>query len=81
MTQQENALRIHIEKLEVQLKQMRTLASNQGFYNAYFKELKTAATNHEAFNIVNEQYYNLFGRYRYSSYDTFRNVKNRNIKK
>lgn len=81
MTQEEKALRIHIEKLEIQLEQMKQLGTTSGFFNAYFKQLKTASTNDEAFNVINEQYYSLFGRYRYSSYDTFRKVKNRNIKK
>lgn len=81
MTQEEKALRIHIEKLEAQLEQMKALGTTSGFFKAYFKQLKTAATNTEAFNTVNEQYHELFGRYRYSNYDTFRQQKNRNLKK
>lgn len=81
MTQEEKALRIHIEKLQLQLDQMKALSSVSGFYNAYFKQLKTATSNSEAFNVVNEQYYNLFGRYRYSSYDSFSKLKNKSLKK
>lgn len=81
MTQEETALRIHIEKLELQLEQMKLLATTTGFFNAYFEELKKSATNTEAFNTVNERYHKLFGLYRYSDYNTFRVVKNRNIKK
>jgi hypothetical protein len=75
-TQEENALRIHIEKLENQNQQMRKLSTRQGFYDEYFKALQTAKTNREAFNNINEKYYSLFNQYRYSDWDSFKKMVN-----
>jgi len=81
MTQEEKALQARINKLEAENKELRSLGSDNGFYNAYFKELQTSASNTEAFDKVNERYRCFFGRYRYSSYDVYRKIKNLNIKK
>jgi len=71
---EENALRIHIEKLEKENEAMKALATQKGFYDTYFKYLKNEKTNNDAFNKVNDEYNELFGSYRYSCYDTFRNA-------
>ena len=81
MTQEEKALQARVNKLEAENQELRRLGSNNGFYNAYFKELQTSASNAEAFDKVNERYRLFFGRYRYSSYDVYRKIKNRNLKK
>lgn len=73
---EENALRIHIAKIEKQNKQMRELSSRKGFYAAYFVALKTAKSNKEAFDNVNEVYYDLFGNYRYSDWNSFKKMTN-----
>lgn len=73
---EENALRIHIEKLEKENAEMRRLSTRKGFYNAFFDKLKTATSNKEAFNEVNEQYHALFGKYRYSDFNTFKRMSN-----
>jgi len=73
---EENALRIHIEKLEKQVAEMQKLSTRKGFYDEYFKELKTAKSNVEAFNNVNERYHSLFGNYRYSDCNSFKVMSN-----
>lgn len=73
---EENALRIYVAKLEKENLEMRNLSTVKGFYDEFFKNLKTAKTNTEAFNRVNERYYELFGKYRYSEYNTFKRMTN-----
>lgn len=77
MTQaEENALRIYIKKLEAQNALMLQFSTTSGFYEMYFKELKTAKSNIEAFNNVNEKYYELFNKYRYSDWNSFKKMTN-----
>lgn len=78
---QENALRIYIQKIENENAQMRKLSTVAGFYNEYFNELKTAKSNREAFNLVNERFHSLFGHYRYSDWDSFKKMVNYYSKK
>jgi hypothetical protein len=54
--------------------------SAYGFFQYYFNELPHHPTQTDAFNHVNDLYYELFGEYRYESYDTFRKVYTRNLK-
>lgn len=74
---EEKALRIYVEKLEKQNEQMRLLSTKIGFYQEYFKELKTAKSNKEAFDTVNERYHDLFGSYRYSDFNCFKVLTHR----
>jgi hypothetical protein len=76
MTPEENALRIYIEKLEKENSEMKILFTKNGFFKEYFKKLKTAKNNIEAFNEINERYHELFGKYRYSDYNTFKRMSN-----
>lgn len=73
---EENALRIQIAKLEKENAEMRQLSTTKGFYDEYFKKLKNAKTNTEAFNEINERYHFLFGRYRYSDFSSFKVMTN-----
>jgi len=73
---EENAMRILIAKLEKENIEMRKLSTRKGFYNEFFNELKTASSNKEAFNTVNERYHTLFGQYRYSDFNTFKRMSN-----
>ena len=73
---EEVALRIYIEKLEKENALMRELSTRKGFYDQYFKKLKTAKTYCEAFNEVNDQYFALFGVYRYSDFNSFKSITN-----
>jgi hypothetical protein len=72
---EENALRIYIAKLEAENEIMRQLSTVSGFYQMYFEKLKTT-NNLTAFNEVNEIYYSLFNRYRYSDYNSFKKMTN-----
>jgi hypothetical protein len=73
---EENALRIYIEKIEKENEKMRVLSSQSGFYSEYFTTLKTAKSNKTAFDAVNEEHHRLFGRYRYSDWNTFKRMTN-----
>ena len=50
---------------------------NKGFYDRYFSLLKTARTTVEAFNAANDEYFELFGEYKYSSIYSFRKTLKR----
>jgi len=73
---EENALRIYIAKLEKQNALMLQLSTTSGFYERYFQELKTAKSNIEAFNTVNELYHTVFNKYRYSDWNSFKKMTN-----
>lgn len=47
------------------------LTTPTGFYEAYFNLLKSFKTNEDAFNFLNAEYENIFGRKRYASYKHF----------
>lgn len=72
-----------IEKLRAENKIMREIATPVGFFSYYFKMLKEEkfTTNVSCFNYVNDLYFNFFGEYKYSDYNSFRLVQNKNIKK
>lgn len=72
MDQMQIARQHEISKLQSENEQMRQLATRQGFYTVYFQECKTAASNVEAFNKVNDLYHSLFGEYRYSDHNSFK---------
>lgn len=70
------AHQIEIEKLEKKIAQMQRLATRQGFFQHYFELCKDCPTNLEAFERTNDLYFELYGEYRYSSYNSFRILKN-----
>lgn len=74
MTPLENALRIEIEKLKEQTELMRQLSTVTGFIFYYFTKCKEHKTNNEAFNHVNDLYFDLFGEFRYSDFHSFKRV-------
>lgn len=76
MAEQQLKLIREAEMLELQKKieRMQLLVPLSGFTKAYFFELKTAKTYTEAFEKVNDEYYELFGQYRFSSWNSFRNA-------
>jgi hypothetical protein len=71
MTALEIAQQKEIEKQQLQIKEMRELASWQGFYDFYFKRLSSFKTHADCFQFVNSKYYDYFGEYRYSSHESF----------
>ena len=77
MTALEQHLQAELEKLKKERKIMQQIATASGFYQYYFLNLHDYSTNLDCFNAVNEMYYNFFGEYRYSGYESFK----QNIKK
>ena len=54
---------------------------NLGFYRRYLHNVKLTSTYIRAYQLTENEYVETFGKKRYSSYDSFRIVKNRIIKK
>ena len=53
---------------------------NAGFYRRYIHNVKLTSTYIKAYQLTEDEYVETFGKKRYSSYDSFRIIKNR-IKK
>lgn len=60
---------------------MRELSTPHKFELYYFKIIKKFETREKAFITVNYLYFLLFGVYRYSSYNSFKNTINKKSKK
>ena len=54
---------------------------NAGFYRRYLHNVKLTSTYMKAYQLTEDEYVETFGKKRYSSYDSFRIIKNRIIKK
>ena len=54
---------------------------NAGFYRRYLHNVKVTSTYIKAYQLTESEYVETFGKKRYSSYDSFRIIKNRIIKK
>ena len=54
---------------------------NVGFYKRYLHNIKLTKTYIKAYQLTENEYVETFGKKRYSSYDSFRIIKNRIIKK
>ena len=54
---------------------------NAGFYRRYLHNIKLTSTYIKAYQLTENEYVETFGKKRYSSYDSFRIIKNRIIKK
>ena len=61
-----------VKELNREIKLLRLLGTRQGFFQYYFDELPRHKTYIECFNEINEKHFDLFGEYRYESYDSFR---------
>lgn len=70
------AMRIQMQQLEAKIELMKQLRTSEGFIRYFFKEIDNYKNRAECFNAVNELFYQLFGEYRYSDYDSFRRVCN-----
>lgn len=71
--QKKLADQVELEKLQIKVERMRQLVPIAGFFKCYFALLKESKTDVEAFNKLNDEYFELFGMYRYSDWDAFRN--------
>jgi len=67
-------------KLKKENELLKKLATNSGFYTYYFEMLPKCKTFTEAFNMANDEYYELFGQYKYSSYNSFQNAMKKKSK-
>ncbi len=74
MTPNEKRLNDELEKIRQEVIIMREIATPKGFYSFYFKNLLQFSKNRECFNYVNDKYYEFFGEYKYSSYDSFKKL-------
>ena len=54
---------------------------NAGFYKRYLYNVKLTPTYIKAYQLTENEYVETFGKKRYSSYDSFRIIKNRIMKK
>lgn len=79
--QRKLALEEEIRRLEAKVLRMREISSFKGFYNRFFCHLKESKTNDEAFEKTNNEYYELFGVFRYSDYQSFKQIVRYHLKK
>lgn len=72
-----------MEELFEQNEFLKKAFSVQGFIELYFEALKNpdCRTRPEAFNQVNERFFDLVGEYRYTTWDSFRVQLSRELKK
>lgn len=83
MNSSQNDLQLQIEKLQTELEIMRKIGTQTGFIQFYFDNLKKEEykSNRDCFNAINEMYFIYYGEYRYSDFNSFRQVIIRNFKK
>jgi hypothetical protein len=61
-------------------KRILALSSFEGFNDCFEQQLKYHNTMPEAFLAVSNIYFKYYGKERYSSYESFKQVRNRHIK-
>jgi hypothetical protein len=71
-THELNAIQQKLKSAEENYALARLLGTPEGFFQHYFKILPSSRTQIEAFNDVNDQYFEIFGDWRYSDYNSFR---------
>lgn len=81
MTAHEKHLEALVKKLKKENEIICRIATSSGFYEYYFEQLKHYKSNIDCFEYVNNLYYQYFGEYKYSSYNSFRTVKNKFLEK
>lgn len=70
-----------IQKLEKKIDRMLKLSSAEKFRLEYFESLKYYKSNKQCFDALNEEYYELFGQYRYSDFSTFKVILSKQANK
>lgn len=68
----EIALRAENDKLKKERDLIRLLVKRDGFYQYYFKICNEHKTREDAFEYLNNLYFELVGEFRYLNYDSFR---------
>ncbi|MFD0701755.1 hypothetical protein [Myroides pelagicus] len=79
ITQQHLAAQVEIERLRKENEVMKQIASTDGFYDYYFKNITKYPSRIDAFNYVNELYEKYFGCKRYKNYWSFKRTVNRKL--
>ena len=69
------------DDLVKQINRMIQLNSHSGFIDAFFDSTKTHRTFEEAYNAIEIEYESYFGITKYSSYDSFRKIRDRQKKR
>jgi hypothetical protein len=60
---------------------IRRFSTTSGFITEYFANLKFETTQMAAYERTEKEFFHLFGRRKYKNFDSFRQIKNRNIRK
>lgn len=83
MSTTQNDLQLQIDELQNNLEIMKQLGTQTGFIQFYFTKLKEPQfkSNQDCFHYVNDLYHSLFDEYRYSDFNSFRQIIRRNFKK
>lgn len=66
---------------DTQLSLMRDISTKEGFTHKFYEYLAGGLGCQQAFDRLNKEYKDLFGHKRYSSYDSYRKVRDRQMKK
>lgn len=62
------------DRLRNENRLLKQLGTREGFYQYYFEQLPKHRTNVECFNHCNDKHFDLFGEYKYESYNSFRKL-------
>ncbi|KZE82883.1 hypothetical protein AV926_04865 [Myroides marinus] len=79
ISQHHIAVQVENERLRKENELMRQIASTDGFYEYYFKQITKYPSRIDAFNHVNELYEKYFGSKRYKNYWSFKRTVNRKL--
>ena len=77
---EENALRREVEKLKAENEKIAKLITVSGFFELYFEECKKSNSRQDAFEVINNLHFELLGKFKYSTYEYFKQVQNRYYK-
>lgn len=72
--QKENAN--ELQKLQNDYQTLRNIITPQGFYQTWLYSAKNFKNRKDAFNSLNQEYFNLVGVFKYDSYNAFLRVNN-----
>jgi hypothetical protein len=70
---------MHPEAMRIKTR-MAQLSTTSGFALAWWELVGAGYSHREAWELLEGEFFNLFGRYCYSSFDSFRVVRNRLLK-
>jgi hypothetical protein len=59
---------------------IKRFSTTSGFIAEYFANLKVTKTQMDAYEMTEKEFLRIFGRRKYKNFDSFRQLKNRNIR-